>query len=44
VATLLIAWTGNDIAPAWYVVAAAVVSLSAVLASRETSREPLRDD
>jgi MHS family proline/betaine transporter-like MFS transporter len=44
VATLLIAWTGNDIAPAWYVVAAAVVSLCAVLASRETSREPLRDD
>ena len=43
VATLLIAWTGNDIAPAWYVVAAAVVSLCAVLASRETSREPLRD-
>ena len=43
VATLLIAWTGNDIAPAWYVVAAAVVSLCAVLASRETSRAPLRD-
>lgn len=43
VATLLIAWTGNNIAPAWYVVAAAVVSLCAVLAARETSREPLRD-
>ncbi len=44
VATLLIAWTGDDIAPAWYVVAAAIVSLCAVVASRETSREPLRSD
>ncbi len=43
VATLLIAWTGNKIAPAWYLVAAAAVSLCAVLASRETFRQPLRD-
>ena len=44
VATLLISWTGNKIAPAWYLVAAAAVSLCAVLASRETFRDPLRDN
>jgi MHS family proline/betaine transporter-like MFS transporter len=43
VATLLISKTGSTIAPAWYVVAAAVVSGVAVLASRETAREPLRE-
>jgi MFS transporter, MHS family, proline/betaine transporter len=43
VATLLISRTGSNIAPAWYLVAAAAVSLVAVLASRETSQEPLRD-
>lgn len=43
VATLLISQTGSKIAPAWYLVAAAAVSLAAVLASRETSRDPLRD-
>ena len=43
VATLLISQTGSNIAPAWYLVAAAAVSLVAVLASRETSHEPLRD-
>ena len=43
VATLLISRTGSNIAPAWYLVAAAAVSMAAVLASRETSREPLRE-
>jgi MHS family proline/betaine transporter-like MFS transporter len=43
-ATLLIATTGNDLAPAWYLVAAAIVSLIAVALSRETSREPLTHD
>ncbi|WP_199506063.1 MFS transporter [Geodermatophilus sp. TF02-6] len=43
VATLLISRTGSTIAPAWYLVAAALVSGIAVLASRETSREPLRE-
>jgi MHS family proline/betaine transporter-like MFS transporter len=43
VATLLIAQTGSNIAPAWYLVAAAVVSGVAVLASPETSREPLHE-
>jgi MHS family proline/betaine transporter-like MFS transporter len=43
VATLLISQTGSKIAPAWYLVAAAAVSACAVLASRETAREPLRE-
>ncbi len=43
IATLLISRTGSDVAPAWYLVAAAAVSLVAVLASRETSREPLQE-
>jgi MHS family proline/betaine transporter-like MFS transporter len=43
VATLLISQTGSAIAPAWYLVAAAAVSACAVLASRETSHEPLRE-
>ncbi|MGH3469643.1 MAG: MFS transporter, partial [Thermocrispum sp.] len=36
VATLLISRTGSNLAPAWYLVAAAAVSLVAVLASEET--------
>ena len=44
VATLLISRTGNAIAPAWYLVAAASISLVAVLCSRETSQDPLRTD
>ncbi|WP_298254171.1 MFS transporter [uncultured Arthrobacter sp.] len=44
VATFLIATTGSDLAPAWYLVAAAVVSLIAVALSRETSAEPLRHE
>jgi len=43
VATLLISQTGSTIAPAWYLVAAAVVSAGAVLMSRETARSPLRE-
>lgn len=44
VATLLISWTGSSLSPAWYLVGAALVSLWAVSASRETSREPLREE
>ncbi|EMY36204.1 arabinose efflux permease family protein [Arthrobacter crystallopoietes BAB-32] len=44
VATLLISLTANDLAPAWYLVAAAVVSLVAVALSRETSHQPLRHE
>ena len=43
ICTLLIARTGSQVAPAWYLVAAAIVSLCAVLASSETFRKPLRD-
>jgi MHS family proline/betaine transporter-like MFS transporter len=43
VATLLISRTGSAIAPAWYLVAAAAISLVAVVCSRETSREPLQE-
>ncbi len=42
VATLLIAKTGSNLAPGFYLMAAAFVSLVAVAYSRETSREPLR--
>ncbi|WP_336711846.1 MFS transporter [Arthrobacter sp. USHLN218] len=42
VATLLISLSGNALAPAWYLAAAALVSLVAVALSRETSRMPLR--
>ncbi|KWR71637.1 MFS transporter [Arthrobacter sp. W1] len=41
VATLLIATSGNVLAPGWYLMAAAVVSLVAVACSVETSRKPL---
>lgn len=44
VATWLIAVTGSKLAPAWYLVGAAVVALVAMLASSETSRLPLADD
>ena len=43
ICTLLIAKTGSQVAPAWYLVAAAFVSLCAVLFSTETFRKPLRD-
>ena len=41
VATLLIATSGNMLAPGWYLMGAAVVSLIAVAFSVETSRKPL---
>ncbi|MDI3424176.1 MFS transporter [Streptomyces luteolus] len=44
VGTLLISWTGSPLAPAWYLAAAALVSLAAVLAARETARQPLREE
>ena len=42
VATWLVARTGSNLAPALYVVAAAVVTLLTVLTMRETARQPLR--
>lgn len=44
VATLLIAWSGNDLAPGWYLMAAAAVSLVAVALAHETSKAPLRHE
>jgi MFS transporter, MHS family, proline/betaine transporter len=41
VVTWLTAETGNNVAPAYYVVVAAVVSLLAILTIRETERRPL---
>ncbi|MCW4465796.1 MFS transporter [Glutamicibacter sp. MNS18] len=41
VATLLIATSGNLLAPGWYLMGAAVISLVAVACSVETSRKPL---
>lgn len=43
VATWLIAATGSKMAPAWYLVAAALLALFAMLASRETAGQPLED-
>jgi MFS transporter, MHS family, proline/betaine transporter len=42
VATWLTDRTGNNVAPAYYVIAAAVVSLATVLTMRETAGRPLR--
>ena len=42
--SLLIAATANDLAPAWYLVGAAIISLIAVALSRETCKEPLRHE
>ena len=42
VATWLVARTGNQIAPAYYVIGAAVVTLLTVLTMRETARRPLQ--
>lgn len=42
VATLLIGWTGSDLAPGFYLMAAAVVTFFAVLAARETSKHELK--
>ena len=41
VATWLVARTGNDLAPAYYVIVAALVTLITVLTMRETARQPL---
>ena len=41
VATWLVARTGNDLAPAYYVIVAALVTLVTVLTMRETARRPL---
>ncbi|MDO4682969.1 MAG: MFS transporter [Lautropia sp.] len=43
VATWLIEVTGDKLAPAWYLVAAAAVALIAMIASRETAKQPLAD-
>ena len=43
VATWLIGATGSKLAPAWYLVGAAVVALVAMLAARETAGKPLSD-
>ncbi|MGE2728677.1 MFS transporter [Mycolicibacterium vaccae] len=42
VATWLVSRTGNDIAPAYYVIVAALVTLGTLLTMRETARRPLR--
>ena len=42
VATWLVARTGNEIAPAYYVIAAAIVTLVTLLTMRETAGRPLR--
>jgi MHS family proline/betaine transporter-like MFS transporter len=44
IATWLISVTGSKLAPAWYLVAAAVVALIAMLASRETAWHELKDE
>jgi MFS transporter, MHS family, proline/betaine transporter len=44
IATWLISITGNKLAPAWFLVAAAVVALGAMLASRETAWGELTDE
>lgn len=43
VATFLIGTTGSTLAPAWYLVAAAIVALIAILMTAETARRPLKD-
>ena len=43
IATWLIHMTGNKMAPAWYLLAAAAVALIAMLASRETAHKALQD-
>ena len=42
VATWLVAHTGSNLAPALYVVAAAIITFLTVLTMRETARQPLR--
>ena len=42
IATWLTARTGNELAPAYYVIVAAIVSLATILTMRETAGRPLR--
>ena len=42
VATWLVARTGNELAPAFYVIAAAIITLATVITMRETAARPLR--
>ncbi|MBA3368194.1 MAG: hypothetical protein H0T99_05940 [Geodermatophilaceae bacterium] len=42
ISTLLIERTGSDVSPAWYLMAAGVVSGLVILGIRETSRSELR--
>lgn len=41
VATWLVARTGNDLAPAYYIIAAAIITFATVLTMRETADRPL---
>ncbi|KUI11466.1 MFS transporter [Mycobacterium sp. GA-1285] len=41
VVTWLTAETGNNVAPAWYLIVAAVVSLATIITLRESARRPL---
>lgn len=43
IATWLISVTGSKLAPAWYLMGAALVALIAMVASRETAGKPLAD-
>ncbi|TWP38855.1 MFS transporter [Leekyejoonella antrihumi] len=43
VATLLIKLTGSKIAPAWYLVAAAIVAVATMAFAKETAKDPLPD-
>ncbi|MGO1183032.1 MAG: MFS transporter [Micrococcaceae bacterium] len=42
VATLLIAWTGSTLAPAWMLMTAAAIAFVSVVVSKETSHQALR--
>ena len=42
VVTALIAWTGNKLMPAWYVIAASILAIIAIYLMKDRSRQPLR--
>lgn len=42
VATWLVARTGNELPPAFYVIAAAIITLATIMTMRETAAQPLR--
>ncbi|WP_084709603.1 MFS transporter [Rubrobacter aplysinae] len=44
IATFLIAQTGNDFAPGFYLIAAAIIALVAMLMTRETAWQPLQQE